>query len=100
MYFTSGANVRTSRSRSWRSPERWYFCQRASASSAETRPRAGDITDIGGTPWSGNGGNRRGEHGPYRPLRGVSSSPLDGIAQLPFVQAAHPQFWGEARSAG
>src|SRR5688572_13928329 len=94
MYLTSGANVRTRRSRTLRSPVVWYCCQSARDSSAETRPRVGDCTDIGGTPSAGNEGERRGEQRLYRPMSGGPISPIVGFAQDPSVQAAHPQKWG------
>src|SRR5919197_1687407 len=61
MYFTSGAKVSTSRSRSAGSPVSRYSCQRASVCSCEMRWEFEVVVGTGGSPREGAG--VRGEDG-------------------------------------
>src|SRR3712207_5996724 len=80
MYLTRGANVRTSRSRTARSPEALYSFQRASACSADTRPRVAVLTAMRDS----SGGGTRGL-GELPPAEVADAGPIGGLCA-----AQHP----------
>src|ERR1700712_2401187 len=89
MYFTSGAKVRTRRSRTERSFVRRYSFQRARVSSEESRRFEVCAVARLMTLLLGAGGRLM-----YRAAPEPSASPISGIGPLDMWPDVHPHFWG------